>query len=154
MASSLDLLLAVCFTLWAVCVSGVRGKGVPEGWRTKDRFLGFRYEIFSHNSVNSNGKIKSSLRDKADELFCFGWAQDSPRQSVVGEVRCSKDNGFKMKAHLDLVSLASNSTLSIRDYPDTLIRLHPSHFKIFSKERNTCFRDEPHKCSHFYDETH
>lgn len=147
MASNLDLLFAACFTLWTVCVSGVRGKGVPEGWRTKDRFLGFRYEIFSHN-------IKASIRDKADELFCFGWAQDSPRQSVVGEVRCSKDNGFKMKAHLELVSLASNSTLSIRDYPDTLIRLHPSHFKILSKERNTCFRDEPHKCSHFYDEKH
>lgn len=39
------------------------------------------------------------------------------------------------------------------DYPDTIIRLHFSHFKIVSPERNTCFRDEPHKCDHLYFET-
>lgn len=40
--------------------------------------------------------------------------------------------------------------ITFRDYPDTLIRLHFSHFKIISRQRNTCFRDEPHKCSHLY----
>ncbi|KAL3772152.1 hypothetical protein ACHAWO_004169 [Cyclotella atomus] len=147
----MNFVVLLHFTLWIVCLPRVHSKGVPDGWRMKDRFMGFRYEIFSRNSNDT--ATKASIRHKADELFCFGWVQDSPRQSVVGEVRCSRDNGFKMKAHLDLIALASNTTISIRDYPNTLIRLHPSHFKIFSNERNTCFRDEPHKCSRLYDET-
>lgn len=133
----------------------VEGKGVPHGWRLTDRFIGFRYEI----SVNSGNSIqtKNSIRERADELFCFGWAQDSPRETIVGEIRCKKDAGLKMKAYLSLLvsdsNAMSNETISIRDYPDTLIRLHFSHFKLLTKERNTCFRDEPHKCDHLYDET-
>ena len=122
-----------------------------------DRFIGFRFELLVADDENSN-EAKRSIRDAADENFCFGWAQDSPRKSVVGEVRCNTDGAFKMKAHLHNLAAeshlaATNETLVIRDYPDTLIRLHFSHFKLIDKERNTCFRDEPHKCSHLYDET-
>ena len=43
--------------------------------------------------------------------------------------------------------------IMFRDYPDTIIRLHFSNFKIVSPGRNTCFRDEPHKCNHLYFES-
>lgn len=36
----------------------------------------------------------------------------------------------------------------IRDYKDTKIKLHFSHFKILDKRRETCFRDEPHQCEY------
>lgn len=122
-----------------------------------DRFVGFRYEMKLAPAVDSND-IKLSIQSKADELFCFGWAQDTHRQTVVGEARCTRDAGFQMKAHLSILSsdssmLSGNETLAVRDYPDTLIRLHFSHFKLLSKERSTCFRDEPHKCTQFYDQT-
>lgn len=120
-----------------------------------DRFAGWRFEIFDVDSLRANA-IKNSLRDKADELFCFGWAQESAKHSIVGEVRCEKDRDTKMKAHLSLLaelSSSKNETIAVRDYPDTLIRLHFSHFKLFSDERNTCFPDEPHKCERLYDET-
>jgi hypothetical protein len=104
--------------------------------------------------------------DKADDMFCFGWVQDSSSNgTVVGEVRCKKSSGYEMKSFLlsisDAISEKSNEDhqvdniintkqITFRDYPDTLIRLHFSHFKIVSPGRNTCFRNEPHKCSHYY----
>ena len=130
----------------------------------KDRFVGFRYEMTSV-SIEAMERIKLSIRDKADELYCFGWVQASPRQTVVGEARCRRDEAFKLKSHLSLLASDSSSvaptmekdltnrTITTRDYPDTLIRLHFSQFKLLDNERNTCFRDEPHKCSHLYDET-
>ena len=36
--------------------------------------------------------------------------------------------------------------VTIKDYEDTKIKLHFSHFKILDKRRITCFRDEPHTC--------
>ncbi len=34
-----------------------------------------------------------------------------------------------------------------KDYDDTKIKLHFSHFKILDPGRDTCFRDEPHPCT-------
>ena len=39
--------------------------------------------------------------------------------------------------------------VNIREYEDTKIKLHFSHFKILDAERTTCFRDEPHQCEEF-----
>ncbi len=39
----------------------------------------------------------------------------------------------------------------IKDYEDTKIKLHFSHFKILDKRRITCFRDEPHICENKID---
>lgn len=103
-------------------------------------------------------RVKLSIRDKADELYCFGWVQTSPRQTVVGEARCRKDEGSKLKSHLALLATDSSSAapfgkaITIQDYPDTLIRLHFSDYKLLDNQRNTCFRNEPHKCSHLYDD--
>ena len=54
--------------------------------------------------------------------------------------------GQKMIAFLTALADESN----IRVYDDSLIRLHPSHFKVMPPERNTCFREEPHKCKNLY----
>ena len=37
----------------------------------------------------------------------------------------------------------------IKDYENTKIKLHFSHFKILPDERETCFRDAPHQCAAF-----
>ena len=34
----------------------------------------------------------------------------------------------------------------VKDYEDTKIKLHFSHFKLLDSRRETCFRDEPHSC--------
>ena len=150
--------LQACIMIWSCLVGAVQG--VPHhGWKMTDRFIGFRYELQLPAGDESSYEIKMAIRDLADDNFCFGWAQDSPRQSVVGEIRCNREAALKMKAFLSNLAseptlpATNNETLTIRDYPDTLIRLHFSHFKLIDKERNTCFRDEPHKCSHLYDET-
>ncbi|KAL3776454.1 hypothetical protein HJC23_008439 [Cyclotella cryptica] len=142
--------------IWMLSITNTIGGGVPDGWKMTDRFVGFRYEVLPSPLITND--IKITIRDKADELFCFGWAQDSPRQSIIGESRCTKSAGDDMKSFIS--SLATepsgtmiNGTVVFRDYPDTLIRLHFSHFKVLSKERNTCFHDQPHKCIHLYDET-
>jgi hypothetical protein len=137
------------------------GSGVPGGWKMTDRFMGFRYELFPIRTPSDD--VNTAIRDKADELFCFGWVQDSPRNSIVGEARCSKSAAMEMRLFLSSLAVKEpfltssgtviNETVAFRDYPDTLIRLHFTHFKLLSKWRNTCFRDEPHKCSHLYDET-
>ena len=94
--------------------------------------------------------------DKADELFCFGWVQDTNRTTTVGKARCKKKEGHKLKAFTtsSLATAYSNGTKQVilKEYDDTLIRLHFSHFKIVSSLGNTCFREEPHKCEHLYNE--
>lgn len=120
--------------------------GVPEGWRMSDRFLGFRFELAPQ--PNSDRDLKAAIRDKADELFCFGWTQDSPRNTVVGEARCKTQGGLAMKDFL--AASVGVDRVALLDYPDTLIRLHFSHFKIVSPGRTTCFREEPHRCRRLY----
>ncbi len=67
--------------------------------------------------------------------------------SVVGEARCNKLTGPALQAWLRDVGAASH--VEIKDYPDTKIKLHFSHFKIIDVTRKTCFRDPPHQCKEF-----
>lgn len=93
--------------------------------------------------------------DKADELFCFGWVQDTTGTTTVGEARCKKKEGHELLAFITSLDTADRSgakQVSLKEYDDTLIRLHFSHFKIVSPRRKTCFREEPHKCDHLYNE--
>mmetsp|Transcript_648 Transcript_648/g.837 ORF Transcript_648/g.837 Transcript_648/m.837 type:complete len:148 (-) Transcript_648:172-615(-) len=123
-----------------------------EGWKMKDRFIGFRYEF--HGSVKDVG-LREEIQAKADELACFGWAQNSPRDTVVGEVRCNKNAGVTMKTWMGSIDQhhkgSSVHRVDVMEYDDTKIKLHFSHFKILSDGRETCFRDEPHRCDHFND---
>jgi hypothetical protein len=112
-------------------------------WRKKElRYTGFRWEIGKQQEFD----LKSLIQSRADSFYCFGWVQDSPKGTIVGEARCKKEAGEKMIAFLMALSDESN----ILVYSDSLIRLHPSSFKVLSPTRITCFREEPHKCSHLY----
>lgn len=142
-------------------------------WKMTDRFSGFRFEIrvpasfeASDNNTSQYSRIHpiDKIVAKADKLFCFGWVQKTNRDTLVGEARCTKQNGWKFKRHLvDLEeslpldhttnydSLDKKTTdreefVTIKDYGDTKIKLHFSHFKIVDPERETCFNDEPHQC--------
>ena len=133
------------------------GAGVPEGWRQSDRFVGFRYML----SVSTHSKeedVTTAIQNKADQLFCFGWIQNNTMttpinegETLVGEARCQTNAGSEMKAFLSSLAAGEGKKkkkkhIVFKDYEDTLIRLHFSHFKIVSPGRNTCFRDEPHQC--------
>ncbi len=39
--------------------------------------------------------------------------------------------------------------IDLKDYPDTKIKLHFSHFKILDHARKTCFREPPHQCPEY-----
>jgi len=108
----------------------------PPGWRMVDRFYGFRYEL------NGGEVDEETIRAKAQTLGCFGWVQISPRDTLVGEVRCNSKRGPEMEAFLR----SKQSDSKIRIYEDTKIRLHFSSFKVLPKERDTCFLDPPHQC--------
>ena len=103
--------------------------------------------------------IVESSSAKADEEFCFGWIQHTKMNTVVGESRCLKRNGWRLKQYLIERVAESNSmqllldpaksdnqSIVFKDYEDTKIRLHFSHFKILDSERETCFKDKPHQC--------
>ena len=112
-------------------------------WRDKSlRYTGFRYELSKQQEFD----LKSLIQSRAESLFCFGWVQDSRRDTIVGEARCKKEAGEKMMTFL--IALCDESNILV--YEDSLIRLHPSSFKVMQPGRNTCFREEPHKCSHLY----
>jgi acylphosphatase len=44
--------------------------------------------------------LRTAIVEKADELGCFGWTQNTARGTVVGEVRCWKDQAPFMKDFL------------------------------------------------------
>ena len=145
---STQFCLAILASLLLLVVSNDDG---IDGWRRQDRFVGFRYEL-STSTTHSNEDMKELIRDKADELFCFGWVQNATlhyeEETLVGEARCKKSVGEEMTGYL--TSLADAKQIKFREYDDTLIKLHFSLFKIVSPGRSTCFRDEPHKCRHLY----
>jgi hypothetical protein len=158
------------------------------GWSMSDRFSGIRFEIHLKKSSSvpsptkkDNDTMKKMIQSKADQLACFGWVQDSPKGTLVGEARCNKNMGLKLKRFLYgeekksggiMSGTGTKSTSSknknmmekeksrwngfdfkslidhviIKDYEDTKIKLHFSHFKILDSRRETCFRDEPHMC--------
>lgn len=123
----------------------------PPGWRMVDRFAGFRYEVI--------GKVtgvdfRLSLAKVAEDLGCFGWAQNTDRASVVGEIRCPKVLAPQIKEWLHAGPEGARvDRVLIKDYENTKIRLHFSHFKILPDARETCFRDEPHQCPEFKKKT-
>jgi len=65
--------------------------------RQVDRFAGFRYEVSGH--VIGVG-FRQAAAEAAEELGCFGWAQNTARGTVVGEVRCAKVLAPQMKEWL------------------------------------------------------
>ncbi len=115
-----------------------------DGWKMIDRFYGFRYEI-SEKSESAADALIEDLVAKAKSFKCFGWAQKVPaKDSVVGEVRCMKKAGSKMKMWLEGYD---DSMKQILVYADTKIRLHFTYFKVLDPDRNTCFLQAPHKCA-------
>lgn len=136
-------ILLLCIISVLVIVSD--STDMHEVWSDKAlRYTGFRFEI----SVNNQEfDFKSLIQSRAENHFCFGWVQDSPRGTIVGEARCKNEAGQKM---IEFVSALGTDESNIRIYEDSLIRLHPSSFKVMPPGRNTCFREEPHKCSHLY----
>ena len=139
------MMLLPLLLLQPLLVFGVVSGDAHQVWRKKElRFSAFRFEL----PAQSNFDLKSLIQSRADNHFCFGWVQDSPRGTIVGEARCKKKAGQQM---LDFISaLGVNESTNILVYEDSLIRLHPSSFKIMPPGRNTCFREEPHKCSHLF----
>ena len=131
-----------CILMLLVRVAG--GNTYEHAWREKSlRYTGFRFEI---GVENDDFDFKALIQSRADTNFCFGWAQDSPRSTIVGEVRCKTKAGQKM---IDFVSALADK-VNIRIYEDSLIRLHFAGFNILPRGRNTCFREEPHKCDHLF----
>eukprot|EP00621_Florenciella_sp_RCC1693_P008662 CAMPEP_0182528628 /NCGR_PEP_ID=MMETSP1323-20130603/4635_1 /TAXON_ID=236787 /ORGANISM="Florenciella parvula, Strain RCC1693" /LENGTH=168 /DNA_ID=CAMNT_0024737763 /DNA_START=32 /DNA_END=538 /DNA_ORIENTATION=+ len=119
----------------------------PPGWRMVDRFAGFRYEVMGN--VIGVG-FRQATSEKATQLGCFGWAQNTERGTVVGEVRCAKSVAPAMKEWLAAGPPKSRvDEVTVKDYENTKIKLHFSHFKILPDERQTCFRDPPHQCAEF-----
>jgi acylphosphatase len=143
-------LLAFLAATW-VCVAEDDPMDVafdgPPGWRMVDRFAGFRYEVTGH--VIGVGFRKATAK-MAEELACFGWTQNTVKGTVVGEVRCAKVIAPQMKEWLRVGSEGSRvDQVTIKDYVNTKIKLHFSHFKILPDDRETCFRDLPHQCPEF-----
>lgn len=115
------------------------------GWRMTDRFFGFRFELTGSNLLESG--FERAIQQKADDLGCFGWVQESNRGNLVGEARCSKNNGPKLEKWLKAGHpAASVDGMEVKVYEDTKIRLHYAYFKILDKSRDTCFLDLPHMC--------
>ena len=114
----------------------------PAGWAMTDRFSGFRYEVFGKlEDVN----FEQDIQSKAESIGCFGWVQKSKRGTMVGECRCAKKTGPLMKKWLK-EGLKSVDKVDIKDYADTKIRFHFSHFRILEDGRETCFEQPPHSC--------
>lgn len=86
MALTWNMLTILVCLLVSVLLCGAQ----PNGWKMTDRFFGFRYELIG-NVVN-NG-VEEFVQQNADRLGCFGWIQKSPRNTLVGEARCSKKQG-------------------------------------------------------------
>ncbi|CAM9846957.1 unnamed protein product [Phaeothamnion confervicola] len=123
------------------------GVNLPAGWSMEERFHGFRYEV--HGDFDSDSYCEAAAA-VAEELGCFGWIQHTSRGTLVGEARCRKENGPKV---LDWLRRGPAQTavgrVEVKDYEDTKIRLHFSHFRVLEDERRTCFRDPPHQCLEF-----
>ena len=144
--SSFLVALVLCFQCIALGAAESSPPQAPPGWRMVDRFYGFRFEI--HGNVQGVW-FRKSTQEKADELACFGWVQNTAANTVVGEARCGKRAGPQLQQWLEHgPSSASVSRADFKVYKDTKIKLHFSDFAILDDERSTCFRDDgPHSCS-------
>eukprot|EP00904_Undaria_pinnatifida_P002716 jgi/Undpi1/12445/HiC_scaffold_5.g02116.m1 len=115
---------------------------IPEGWRMEDRYHGFRYKASVGEGCQQYEKAAQAA---ADELACFGWVQRPGAGTMVGEGRCSKATGKHMLERLRMGpgDGCEVGPFEVKDYPDTKIKLHFSHFKILGVP------DTPHKCPEF-----
>ena len=134
------------FCLLALTTATTTPPEAPKGWRMVDRFYGFRFEI--HGTVQGVW-FRKSTQEKADELACFGWVQNTASNTVVGEARCGKRAGPRLQKWLEQgPSSATVTRAHVKVYEDTKIKLHFSDFAILDDERKTCFRDQgPHSCA-------
>ena len=118
----------------------------PAGWAMTDRFSGFRYEIVGKLQGPAS-KYHQEVQNKAESIGCFGWIQNSKRGTLVGECRCAKKTGPLMKKWLEGGTRNIHvDRVDIKDYADTKIRFHFSHFRILDDGRETCFEEAPHSC--------
>ena len=141
------VLASAVLLVLAACVTEAQGAGVAPGWRMVDRFAGFRYEV--KGNLPDPAAFTIEARDAADELAGFGWAQVSPRGTVVGEFRGTPATAEAFQTWLAKKSRQARAVerVEVRQYPDTKIRYHFSHFKVLDPRRETCFDDAPHACS-------
>mmetsp|Transcript_21949 Transcript_21949/g.32896 ORF Transcript_21949/g.32896 Transcript_21949/m.32896 type:complete len:109 (+) Transcript_21949:274-600(+) len=95
-----------------------------------------------NQAVEDDDNMLNRIRSKADENFCFGWAQRTIEEQIVGEVRCNKRRGIQMMEWL----LKLGDKVMLRQYEDTKIFLHFSRFELLDIARKTCFQDAPHQC--------
>ena len=83
-----------------------------EGWRARDRFAAFRFECSwpaasasSASDLRARRAFAVAVRDYADELSAFGWAQlshnGSAGASVVGEFRGTPSTAPLFRAKLE-----------------------------------------------------
>jgi hypothetical protein len=128
---ALCLLLLLQFAQWRSC------SAQPDGWKMTDRFHGFRFE-----APDFKPEYLDVVKRAADDNNCFGWVQQSPQNTLVGEARCAKSKGVLFENWLKQ-SVPETVT---RSYDDSKIRLHFAYFKILEAERDTCFLDAPHQC--------
>lgn len=73
--------------LLLILLSSIKSEDLNEKWSMINRFYGFRFES-SHISA-------SEVKHEADGRLCFGWAQQTVNNHVVGEIRCKKDVGME-----------------------------------------------------------
>uniref|UniRef100_A0A7S2CNR4 Uncharacterized protein n=1 Tax=Octactis speculum TaxID=3111310 RepID=A0A7S2CNR4_9STRA len=99
--------------------------------------------------IDAQATICETIADYATDTACFGWAQHTVRGTVVGEARCAKSSAPVLKEKIGSLTNDMPNGLVIKDYKNTKIKLHFSHFKILPDDRETCFRDVPHQCLQF-----
>jgi hypothetical protein len=80
----------------------------PDGWKMTDRFYGFRYQI---EGVEG---LQQKIVEMADSLACFGWAQRPRGSLIVGEVRCSKNNGPQIETFIRSIHQSEPSKAHIK----------------------------------------
>ena len=111
-----------------------------------DRFTALR---FSCPGAYDARAFALAVRDRADALSAFGWVQVSRGGAgpVVGEFRGALSAGPAFEALLAAGPPGAGRACDTRRYPGALIRLHFADFKLLTEDRDTCFEDEPHKCT-------
>ena len=124
--------------------------GPAPGWRMRDRFAGFRFEV--HGKVQGVW-FRKRTQARADELACFGWVQNTARGTVVGEARCAKHVAPELKRWLARGPAGTGARVDrveFLDYRDTKIMYHFTHFRVLPTRRLTCFEDGgPHGCARY-----
>jgi hypothetical protein len=105
-------------SILVLCICFVQVLGQPDGWKMTDRFYGFRYEI-TPNLYDS--LILQKVLSIADDYSCFGWVQESPAKTIVGEARCSKARGPIFREKLEKIEP------NLQKF-DILVRFQCSHF--------------------------